>query len=449
MREDEWHIGISGTFDVENYGDLLFPLIAEAELVQRLGPITLHRFSYNARSASAWSFAVRALAELPEAAGALDGLILGGGDLIRFDKGVAPGYGPPEPGLHHPTGYWLTPMLIALQQGCPVVWNAPGVHGAVPTWAAPLLELVIRLSSYVTVRDEASCQALRPYAERTVLRVVPDTVFGVSRLVDVARSSPAYTHLCADLGLRAPYILVQAAAGLEAVARMLRANPQRFASYQVVVLPIGPALCDDADLVASQLPGALRVAPWPAPLLIAELIGRAAAVVGISLHLAITALAFGVPVFRPSTFAGGKFAALRAFDTVHLFEAGADLDPAWFMAGLGRRDGPEPAALDAARRLSAHWDALAAALVAGQSPGARAALGRFWQTLPIALEGEAVRTATALAERDAWAERCGAAVVERDDSRAERDALVASASWKLTRPLRALSRKLRLRRLWR
>jgi hypothetical protein len=32
MAERKWEIGISGTFDVANYGDLLFPLIAEAEL---------------------------------------------------------------------------------------------------------------------------------------------------------------------------------------------------------------------------------------------------------------------------------------------------------------------------------------------------------------------------------------------------------------------------------
>lgn len=449
MRESEWHVGISGTFDVENYGDLLFPLIAEAELRQRLGSVILHRFSYHSRSTGAWPFAVRALAELPEAAGALDGLILGGGDLVRFDKAVAPGYGPSEPGLHHPTGYWLTPMLIALQQGCPVVWNAPGVHGDVPAWAGPLLELVIRLSSYVTVRDEASCQALQPFAERPAPRVVPDTVFGIPRLVDGTRPSPAYTRLCADVGLRPPYILVQAVAGLEAFARMVRANPQRFADYQVVVLPIGPALCDDAELVARVLPGALRVTPWPSPLLIAELIGQAAAAVGISLHLAITALAFGVPVFRPSTSAGGKFAALRAFTTVHLFETEAEIDPAWFGDCLSRSAAPEPAALEAARQSSAHWDALAAALVAGQPPEARAAFGRFWQSRPLELEAEASRYVNALTERDAWAARCAAALTERDHWRAERDALQASTSWKVTAPLRALSRQLRLRRLWR
>ena len=90
-------VGICGTFDVANYGDLLFPLLAEAELRQRLGAINMHRFSYHAKAKGEWPFEVRSVSELPETIGRLDGLLIGGGHLIRFDKEVAPGYGPPHP----------------------------------------------------------------------------------------------------------------------------------------------------------------------------------------------------------------------------------------------------------------------------------------------------------------------------------------------------------------
>jgi lipopolysaccharide transport system ATP-binding protein len=50
MSVREWQIGLFGTFDVQNYGDLLFPLVAEAELSKRLGPVKLHRFSYHAKT---------------------------------------------------------------------------------------------------------------------------------------------------------------------------------------------------------------------------------------------------------------------------------------------------------------------------------------------------------------------------------------------------------------
>jgi lipopolysaccharide transport system ATP-binding protein len=111
-------IGIAGTFDVQNLGDLLFPIIAEAELRHRLGPLNVHRFSYAEKHPPDWPYRVESVAALPQRTADLDAMLIGGGHLIRFDKAVAPGYGPPHPDIHHPTGYWLMPALLALQRGC-------------------------------------------------------------------------------------------------------------------------------------------------------------------------------------------------------------------------------------------------------------------------------------------------------------------------------------------
>src|SRR6266487_318530 len=150
MRDRALQIGLFGTFDLENYGDLLFPLVAEAELTERLGRVKVHRFSYNAKSTPDWPYVVTSLTELPRIAGDLDGVLIGGGFIIRFDKDVAPGYGPPTPAIHHPTGYWLTPALVALQRGIPLIWNAPGMHcNEIPTWAEPLMQVVFANSGYI------------------------------------------------------------------------------------------------------------------------------------------------------------------------------------------------------------------------------------------------------------------------------------------------------------
>jgi SAM-dependent methyltransferase len=121
MGDRHWQIGVCGTFDVANYADLLFPVIAESELTERLGPLTLHRFSYGAKTPPDWPYEVTSVADLPAKVRALDGMLIGGGFLIRFDKDVAPGYLPPVPRIHHPTGYWLTPALVALQHDVPVL----------------------------------------------------------------------------------------------------------------------------------------------------------------------------------------------------------------------------------------------------------------------------------------------------------------------------------------
>src|SRR5258706_15521297 len=91
MGERKWEIGICGTFDVANYGDLLFPLIAESELTERLGPINLPRFSYHSRTPPEWPFEVTSVTPLPQMIHPLDGLLIGGGHPIRFDKEGAPG----------------------------------------------------------------------------------------------------------------------------------------------------------------------------------------------------------------------------------------------------------------------------------------------------------------------------------------------------------------------
>jgi hypothetical protein len=55
MRADthpplSWHVGIVGSFDVENYGDLLFPVMAQAALERRLESVEVVPFSPNGRS---------------------------------------------------------------------------------------------------------------------------------------------------------------------------------------------------------------------------------------------------------------------------------------------------------------------------------------------------------------------------------------------------------------
>jgi lipopolysaccharide transport system ATP-binding protein len=210
VTDRDWHIGICGTFDVRNYGDLLFPLIAEAELSRRIGRVKLHPLSYSSKAPPDWPYAVTSLTELPVVAADLDGMIIGGGHLIRFDKEVAPGYRPPASTIHHPAGYWLTPALIALQHGRPVVWNAPGVHGEIPRWAEPLMRLAIGLASYVSVRDVPSREALLPFAGSSEIAVVPDTALGVARRLEGHTPSAEFVRLRDDLGLGDRYIIVHA-----------------------------------------------------------------------------------------------------------------------------------------------------------------------------------------------------------------------------------------------
>lgn len=460
MSADERQIGICGTFDLENYGDLLFPLIADVELQKRLGPITLQCFSYWEKTTPDWYYPVSSLTKLPAMAHQLTGLLIGGGDLIRFDKGIAPGYVPPTPSLHLPGGYWLTPALIALQHGCPVIWNAPGAYGEVPVWAEPLMKLAIQLSEYVAVRNTTSQQTLKQFAPNQEIKVVPDTAFGAAQLVNLKEPSVEYLSLCASIGLKSPYIIIQATTGLDIFLRFVQEHLEIFQNYQFLILPIGPVLGDDPAILANQLPRSIIPPIWPGPLLLTELIGQASASIGVSLHLAIVSLAFGVPVFRPAGNLYSKYTILANFETVVTFDK-IEHDPNHF-ATLLEKTQPESAMQDINRQLSMHWDEVASALATGRTKvAAQETINHFWESMPGLLEDSETRyhqTQKEVGERkeevSKLKEELNALVEEQNrvikeyesliaKYAAEQEAIYNSNSWKITYPLRALKHKLK------
>jgi lipopolysaccharide transport system ATP-binding protein len=382
----EWQIGIFGTFDVANYGDLLFPIIAQAELARRLGSVKLHRFSYHGKTAPEWPYDVTSLSELPEVAGQLDAVLIGGGFIVRFDKLVATDYYPPSSSIHHPTGYWLTPALIALQQGTPLVWNAPGMHcNDVPEWATALLRLTLEQSPHVRVRDALSRSTLLRLSDSAEVEVLPDTAFGLSRLIDVHSPSTEFQEARAAAGLTGPYVVVHSIWGLESFLNLWRKHADDFTDLQLLLLPIGPVLGDHESVLGDDLARATCLPFWPNPLLLAELIAHSEAVIGHSYHLAISAIAFGVPVFSSADLGTGKYTALPAYERVFQLRREQSIEPDWFRSNLGKQ-ACSIAAASAVHQLDAHWDRVADIVREGRRP-TQPAVNRFWQSLPNLLEG--------------------------------------------------------------
>jgi hypothetical protein len=390
-QERPLEIGICGTFDVLNYGDLLFPTLAEFELKQRLGGVRLQRFSYNAKARPSWAYDVISVSDLPDIIQNLDGLLIGGGLLVRFDKDVAPGYEAPAWYVHHPTGYWLTPALLALQHDVPLAWNAPGMHNTnIPGWSLPLLDTVLDLSQYVAVRDELSRAALQPHTLQNVV-VSPDTAFGLPNLLNYqGPPSREFRSFAAAHGLERPYVVFQPNRGFEKLVRLMEDHPGEFAHFQFLVLPISIEFGENPQQFEAPIPGLIRVTEWLDPLLTAEVIGRSEAAIGNSYHFNISALVAGVPVFRRENLSAGKFTGLQGFDTIFVLPPDGAMDLGWFLARIGRK-APSPAALAALKQVGHHWDRIADVFEREQKPTAPA-LNRFWQSLPRLLEERAAES---------------------------------------------------------
>ncbi len=349
-------IGLFGTFDVENFGDLLFPFIAEKELSKRLDEVSLRPFSYQGKLSSNWPFQVTSLTELLKTVRDLDGILIGGGHIVRFDKQVAPGYAPPDPSIPHPTGYWLVPALIALQQKLPLIWNAPCVHESdgFPEWSRALLELVLQNSSYISVRDEDSRIVLSRYSGNARITVIPDTAFGISSLLDQQNTSPAFENLRRQTGLTKPYIIIQPTHTTEPFLKLLEKYAEQFGEFHFLVVPISPIHGDQNLLLQKRFPWMVYLNEWPHPLLIAELISQAEAVIGHSYHLSVTALSFGIPVFRSISYDHGKYKALAHFKTIHPLPHTKE-DLSFFFDRLGKAP-LLPEVSSQLDMLDHHWD---------------------------------------------------------------------------------------------
>ena len=291
-----------GTFDVENYGDLLFPLVLE----RRLSDVCEGFVHVSpAGSAPLWQDCVPAigfdefLREAPE----VDGVVIGGGQILRasptplgiYDRGGV------SPFVAYPS-LWLGAAYVAARDALPLCWNVPGVPASFDPTAARFMRWTGSVTDYASVRDVESRRLLEKAGVEVPLGVVPDTAIEVSRLWGEAEISAAYKDAFARRGKNVPERALafhvnarlagedvsSVAAHIDGICGKLRAMP--------VLLAIGPSHGDvdtqraiaqklDSDPLLVDRPWSLRE--------IAACIARAELYVGSSLHGMITACSFG------------------------------------------------------------------------------------------------------------------------------------------------------------
>lgn len=379
-----------GTFDAANFGDVLFPEIARHELGVRLGDVEITAYGYRSMSTPHWPYPVRSLGELPTEIAGYDLVLLGGGHLIRDDAAIADGYLPSDRRVHQPLGLWLVPTLMAAAAGVPVAWNAVGVSSTMNRCLVPLIRTAINASSYVATRDHPSAQALEAFARGGTVRVVPDTAFGASVVVDDEARSEAREWLAmVEINDRG-YVIVQSTHGLsasrDAVEEAVRTARER--DLAVLEIPFGPIVGDHVG--AFEMAG--RVASferWPPPKVFTALIGGADAIIHQSLHAGIVGWGAGVPCLR-RPMPAGKHDQLDGLPGVHLLgENGAAV-------ALSRAHDRTDATAQAARAtiraaLDSHWDTIAD-LTRGRVERPSGALVELVEELPGLLQDAADRT---------------------------------------------------------
>ncbi len=287
-------VGLVGTFDVANYGDLLFPMVAQRELSGRRPDVEFVWFGPLGAAVPTWPVVVGLGPLRPERIERLaeicDAVVLGGGDLVRNSAiAVAPSYGMSDADADTWTpSAWFSSMGRLSDLGTTVLWNAVGV-------AEPTDGSAAAGASYLSVRDRTSERNL---GTSTDVSIVPDTVLLLdrvfpTRLLDDTRAS------LVDRGIlpERDYIAIQGASSVAPLID-LDAVDRLSAGRDIVVVEIGPCHGDALLTRLARERFGDRVAAIEAPTTLEELaaaIANAACFIGNSLHGGITSLVYDVP----------------------------------------------------------------------------------------------------------------------------------------------------------
>jgi len=242
-----------GTFDILNFGDLLFPLILEWQLKNRLGGLWV-----TLSSPRGGPFppdpdrVVQPIIRLEEPAFfqqavCHDAIVLGGGDIVRLDDSALAG-------LYKTTAdeaaaaRFMRAFVIdlgLLARAVPVFWNAVGVPIDFAPKDRERIRKALRDVRYLSVRDDASKRRLEAAGVDREITVVPDSSFCLPQLFPARDLEPEVRGLQDSgffpshgrvLALQLSFAAEETVAAFsEVLLRLLEREPE----LNVVLLPIG------------------------------------------------------------------------------------------------------------------------------------------------------------------------------------------------------------------
>lgn len=460
-----------GAFDHDNYGDLLFPHILEWRLAG-LQPQIVH--AAPTAGASEWQDAlpVQAISELADLL-PFDAVLIGGGDGIVDGHWWTPRWN--DRPLAGPTALpslWAGGAYVAARHGARLAWNASGVPFVMRGAAAELMRWTTSLSDYIAVRDPGSVAVLDDSGVTEPVVVVPDTAFELSRMWPASSLREDFRNLLAQHG-----------ASAEARTILFQFNETLTAEDTAATARAVADICSSAGTAAL----IVEICPWASTSFAAEVARQVAAsgisclyesrprslrtlaacfahseqYVGSSFHGLISALSYGrsaVAVVSPQSVVTKKISG-----TLRL----ADLPPdhlvdSWTGAvAVARAKRAMPAATwsDALARLlsklEAHWTRITD-LLAEPVRDKGDALARLAQLNPVRPHTTEIYGALLAqridaligdrAHRDAQirhletllAQQVAEGAARERGLRSEIESVRASASWRITAPLRSL-----------
>lgn len=202
-------VAMFGTFDVDNYGDCLFPLIVEHQLAKRLGKIKLYLFSPTNRLPRIANYSqVYSFSELGETFSSPPScFVIGGGELLRTD--YTPHSYPEIRNLLYPSSVktWLLPIMVSTSWNCPCVLNAVGWSRSFDEELVSMATSFLKRLDLCFVRDPFTAKQLSEMS--ITAEIVPDSGFSVPDLLMSGEWETLFRNVSGDFNLPSRYLVAQ------------------------------------------------------------------------------------------------------------------------------------------------------------------------------------------------------------------------------------------------
>lgn len=330
-----------GTFDVENYGDLLYPIVFQKMFEQRGGITPVPQYSLKGSDDLQESgYKTQPIQKLFSSRGLPQTLLIGGGDLLRTDWDVMASHYRPIKVMQEPkkgmrklrrlfaklSKEYLNPDVnfrrrymnysaagpFIIRPGTNLCVNSVaycscGVPFDFDESIAAEVAGTFDGANFIYVRDHASKNALVQAGVTKEIHVAPDLIVTLSDFFDAKAERGKGKILLQSRGVNThrPILVFesnpQPPEKTEELVRQLKSYQAR-TGCEVVMLPIGFCHGDREFLkkIAGQLGGAFRYVEMYSIFDIISILAAADVFLGTSLHGNVTAFSFGIPhLFGP------------------------------------------------------------------------------------------------------------------------------------------------------
>lgn len=190
----KYKLVIVGTFDCENMGDLLFPIVLESYLKKR--DILEELYLFSPMECQMPFFAEKHVYSIKDldvflTKNSVDAIIIGGGDLVRLDNHIGKSYVSTD----NAVALWAIPVLLGKQRGIPVLFNCPGVPFEFGNQNKHFVKAILDKVDYLSVRDDYSRELIERCEVENKINVTVDTIMGIQEVYSVEALSKINNEL--------------------------------------------------------------------------------------------------------------------------------------------------------------------------------------------------------------------------------------------------------------